>query len=341
MTTMTSQWRNLSTRMQALVADLRPTPAEHEAAIAAASEVAAVVHRGLGALGAGPGRGSGAGGGYRVIGGFDKDTALSGGSAVDVLVVLPDRLRPRGGQRARQSGVVAGAPTMLDLITAAASALAPCFGDVGLSRDGWLTVARPPVGSRNRAPVAGVRVLPAFACAAGGYLAALPSVRDGGSPWRLMDPDCERRAVRAATAASRGKAGDLIRMLKLWRRHHDVPLSAFAIELLVLEFLGVWLYRRQSAFFYDWMVRDFFFWLAAQADRHLEVPGSHDVLALGRDWVDDARSAYVTASRGADFERDNEDGRASACWRRIFGRDGDVRPLPDHVSRAEIDGAAA
>lgn len=337
---MTSQWRNLSARMQALVADLRPTPAEHEAAFAAASEVAAVVHRGLGALGSGPGRRSGNGCGYRVIGGFDKGTALAVASAVDVLVVLPDRLRPRGGQRTPQGGIVAGAPTMLDLITAAASALAPCFGDVGLSGDGWLTVTRPTVGSWRRAPVAGVRVLPAFTCAAGGYLAALPSARNGGSPWRLTDPDSERRAVCAATAASRGKAGDLILMLKLWRRHHEVPLSAFAIELLVLEFLGVWLYRRQSAFFYDWMVRDFFFWLAAQADRRLMIPGSHEALNLGRVWVDAAQHAYVTASQGADFERDNEDGRANACWRRIFGHDGGLRALPNQASGAEIDGGS-
>lgn len=334
---MTSQWRHLSTRMQALVAGLHPTPTERQAAFAAAGEVVAVMGRALRGPGFGPGNGSGNGGGHRVVGGFDKGTALAGASTVDVLVVLPDRLRPRSGRTGPGGVIVAGVPPMLDLITAAATVLAPRFGDVGLSRGGWLTVT---LDAQDTSRSAAVRVLPGFACATGGYLAALPWARNGGSLWRLMDPDAERRAVLDANTASRGKAVDLILMLKLWRRHLDVPIPSFAIELLVIEFLRVWLYRRQSAFFYDWMVRDFFFWLVAQADRHLMIPGSHEAVGLGRAWVAAAEHAYVTASQGADFERENEDDRASACWRRIFGHDGDSRPLLDRASDAEITGGS-
>lgn len=309
---MTSQWRYLSTRMRALVAGLHPTPAEREAAFAAADRVAAVMGRGL----ANPGSSRGCSGQHRVIGGFAKGTALAGGSAVDVLVVLPDRLRPDGGRTAPGGTIAAGAAPMLDLITAAATILAPRFGNVGVSRDGWLTVTP---HAQTASCLVAVRVLPVFACAAGGYLAALPWARNGASPWRLMDPDAERRAVLDANAASGGTAGDLILMLKLWRRHLSVPIPSFAIELLAIEFLRVWIYRRQSAFFYDWLVRDFFFWLALQADRQLVIPGSHEALALGHAWVDAAEDAYLTASQGADLERDNEDSGASACWRRIFG----------------------
>ena len=67
--------------------------------------------------------------------------------------------------------------------------------------------------------------------------------------------------LEAADAASGNKASHLILMLKAWRRARRIDIGALALELLVTDFVSVWTYHRRSLLFYDWMVRDFFFWL--------------------------------------------------------------------------------
>jgi hypothetical protein len=92
-----------------------------------------------------------------------------------------------------------------------------------------------------------------------------------------------------------------------------------ALELLACEFVGLWTYQRRSLLFYDWMVRDFFFWLGLQGRRALPVPGVMETVHAGDGWPDDAAAAYRTARRACRLERDNRDDDAREHWVDIFG----------------------
>jgi hypothetical protein len=180
--------------------------------------------------------------------------------------------------------------------------------------EGWFAIL-PPVGE------AAVRLVPAFACRRGGFLAAPP-----GSGWRHLDPLGEMAALRRADRLSHGKATHLILMLKAWRRQRGVALSSLALEILVTEFVALWTYQRRSLFFYDWMVRDFFFWLGHQGRRELRLPGGHEVLALGDGWLADAHEAHAAAEAGCAAERESRGVEAARVWREMFGPAETVAP---------------
>ncbi len=83
------------------------------------------------------------------------------------------------------------------------------------------------------------------------------------------------------------------------------------------EFVGQWTYHRRSLLFYDWMVRDFYFWLITQGGRRLPIPGSVETVELGHAWLAHAQAAHAHARRACSLERDNGD--AAQAWRQIFG----------------------
>ncbi len=304
---MNTGWRFVGTRFRAFLAVLEPCAEERLALTAAVRGVADLLGRRFAEPRAGT-----AAAGHRLVGGLAKGTAITPVAAADLLFPMPARWRPSGSATAACAR--AALCPLLDEVTAL---LSRRYGGVGVDRDGWLSVA---VGTGPDGSPIGVRVLPAFSLASGGYLA--PRERGAAAaagPWRHLDPEAERRALDAADAVSGGQARALVRLLKAWRRARTVALAPLALELLAAEFVRVWLYPRRSAHFYDWMVRDFFFWLSAQPGRRLLVPGSREALDIGGAWTGEAERAYEAAAAAADLERDNADGRALAGWRAIFG----------------------
>ncbi len=194
--------------------------------------------------------------------------------------------------------------------------LAERYGAVRIAPPGWLMVEPQRCASGARVKV---RVLTALASASGGARIDVSSRRRPGVAWMHLDPAAEAAHLNAIDRLAEGKARHLIRIVKAWRRAVAAPLSGFAIELLAAEFLSVWLYRRRSLLYYDWMVRDFFFWLTLQAGRSLPIPGTGDPLPLGDAWVEAATAAHAVAARAADLERDNRSLAALGHWREIFG----------------------
>ena len=237
-------------------------------------------------------------GGYLVIGGFAKGTAILPAKAVDMLYVLPPERRPPGGPG------TGGPPPLIEKMK---RRLSRRYGAVEVAREGWLALA--PEGGGPA-----VRLIPCFACPKGGFLMA-NSVGDG--MWRQSNPKAEAQGLRQADLISAGKATHLIMMLKAWRRANSVPIPPLALELLVSEFAGVWTYPRRSLLFYDWMVRDFYFWLISQGGRRLPIPGSVESVYLDHAWLTCAEAAYAHARRACRLERDNEE--AASPWQLIFG----------------------
>lgn len=316
---MIAEWRQVSARFLRFLAVLQPSAAERRVAWAAAADVAHLLHR----------RFSGAATARApdrcrplVVGGFVKGTAIHGQPVIDMLFELPDRLRPAAGSGA--------APWLCEgLFDDMLSVLAGRYPGARLCRDGWLCVTPEDGAAGDGEPLpATVRVIPAFARAGGGYWPAVPGRPRLGRPARHIDPLAESRSLAVADLASNGKASHLVQMLKAWRWARRVPIAPFATELLVAEFTRIWLYPRQSALFYDWMIRDLFFWLTAQAGRRIAIPGTAEELPVGDAWLAAADAAYAAAAKAAECERDNLEAPALAAWREIFGHTVPAAPAP-------------
>ncbi len=300
---MTAEWRNVTARFHEFIANLQPTPERRWAARKAAADVAACLRRRFHSAdgfptadpsAAGPGD-------YLVIGGHGKGTAIRPGCTVDMLYVLPAALRPHG-----RPGEGAGPPP---LIRDLAAVLRARYSAVEVAGKGWLACAGGAAGQGTA-----VRLIPCFPCADGGFLIAAP-----GTGWRHTNPPAEAAHLRRADRVSGNKATHLIVMAKAWRRARGVAIGAMALELLACEFVGLWTYQRRSLLFYDWMVRDFFFWLGHQGRRALAVPGAMETVHAGDAWLEDAAAAYGLARRACRLERDNRDREARDHWLDIFG----------------------
>ena len=307
---MSADWRHVPARFEAFLAWLQPTSEERRRAAAGVRGVADVVRHcvkadcdQLGEANADP----------LVVGGFAKGTAIRDADAVDTLLILPPRSRDSSRDSGRDSGrdTSAGSAAHVPFGLALMRDLASHFAPGGRHGDSWLTL---PTGSRMQ-----TKLVPAYACRSGGYLVADRRRTLGGGPWRLMRPQLEVRHLDHADAISSGKARHLIQMAKAWRRTSGAPIAPFAIELLVCEFLSAWLYRRRGLVFYDWLVRDFFFWLTAQTSVELPIPGGGETLNTGTGWRRHAERAYRLAALAADLERDNRGSESLFCWSLVFG----------------------
>lgn len=279
-----------------------------------------------------------------LLGGYAKATAPGFSRTVDVLLVLPESLRPDFSAVG-----VAAERERRRVLAPLAAVLGRRHGGVHVGGDGWLTVRPGRSSSAGGSPIPRVRLRPGFACRRGGFLTPAPAGH--GGPWQPIDPAAEVAALDAADAVSSGKATHLILMLKAWRRARAVPIAPLALELLATGFVHAWIYRAQSALFYDWMVRDFFFWAAAQAGRPLPLPGTGEVIDPGLAWRAAAESAHATAALASGLERDNREAEAAACWRHLFGADPFPRkgalsaspalPLNDTLATGDCGGSAS
>lgn len=327
---MTPGWRHVTRRFATFLTRLQAGEDEHRRAAAAAAEVAKLLRLRFasGPVTTEPPIEP------MMIGGFQKRTALRHAPCVDLLFVLPDHYRTDRSPAAR-TGLCSWAGGILEM----ASVLVGRFGAVASSRDGWLTVdvsARPAGPTASPGTTAGkmkVRIVPAFLSGAGGLLVPARGGAPGNSPWRRTAPLSELAHLDHADALADGKARDLVRIAKAWRLLSGAAIAPLALELLACEFSLIWVYRRRSALFYDWMVRDFFFWLAAQGKRELRLPGTDEIVRTGDGWQAAAEHAWRFAAEAADLERDNRESDAIACWCRVFGdRFGRPRPEPEPPS---------
>lgn len=302
---MTAEWRHVTDHFHAFIGNLQPTPLDRRRAQVVAAEVAARLRQQFRPDIVPPCSESSRPGwavdDYMVTGGHGKGTAVRPTRTVDMLYILPDALRPpvNGPNRL--------IPSMAGEVSAA---LAPAFATREQPGENWLAV-------RSFADIE-VRLVPCFR-AGGNTLIVADASRGGG--WMATNPAAEKSRLQAADMASCGKATHLIMMLKAWRSSHEIAITSLALELLVAEFVLAWIYPHRSFLFYDWMVRDFFFWLVHQAQRELLTPGALENLCLGDAWIGAAAHAYGQARRACDRERDNREAEAALDWRQIFGPD--------------------
>lgn len=162
-----------------------------------------------------------------------------------------------------------------------------------------------------------IEVVPAFRIPDGGY--NICDTNDGGR-WKAVDPGAEIHEINAADEQFLGNSRKLTRMIKQWARHRNVPLKGFHIEYLVKDFLAQSSYARKDAYWYDWLVRDFFAFLIDKENSGFLMPGIHfEWIDIGDAWKSKAERALTAALNACDYEHRDIDILAGLEWEKIFG----------------------
>lgn len=236
------------------------------------------------------------------IGSWGKNTATRPPRDVDVYFVLPleTYYRFQAYTRNRQSA----------LLQELKNVLGQTYPSTDMSGDGQIILVG--FDSYN------VEVVPAFSLEGGGYW--ICDTTNGGS-YKKVDPFAEIAHIDASDKANFLNVRQLSRMLKAWQAWCNVPLKSFQLDLLVAGFLSQSPWRQNDFFYYDWLLRDFFFYLHRQANGFVIMPGTFEVIALGDAWATRAWSAYERAVKACDYERDDYQVLAGEEWQKIFGPD--------------------
>jgi hypothetical protein len=117
-----------------------------------------------------------------------------------------------------------------------------------------------------------------------------------------------------------GKATDLVKMLKAWKRECNVEIRSICLEVAAAYFVERWFNRDKTIYYYDWMVRDFFaFLLNYTIAGWAKPPGINEQIFFGDNWQAKCRTAYERAVTACDYEEADEAHLASVEWRKIFG----------------------
>lgn len=235
------------------------------------------------------------------IGSWGKYTRVRPPRDVDVLFELPDsvyrRFERRTGNRQSQ------------LLQEVKGVLAKTFTTTYIKGDG--PVVKVPFTSYN------VELVPAFSLTNAQYWICMT---DGGGYYKNADYDAESTRVKSSNDSTNDNTRNLIRMMKRWQAHRNVPIKSFWLELIGIDFLSGWEYSDKSKVYYDWMVRDFLKYLEGKANGTVYAPGTLEAMNLGDAWLSKARTARQRAERACDNEGDNPI-TAGEEWQQIFGTD--------------------
>jgi hypothetical protein len=129
-----------------------------------------------------------------------------------------------------------------------------------------------------------IELLPAWRLTDGRY--KIPNTGQGGS-WEVWNPAADIEHIQTSNTQTRCTL-NLIRMLKRWKDFESVPLKAFKIELLVVDFLSQ--QGSPHANNYADLINNFFRYLIDHAHGRV-ITASGEIIDLHNDWLPKAETA--------------------------------------------------
>jgi hypothetical protein len=239
---------------------------------------------------------------YLVVGSFGKNSVIRPIGDIDILFQLPDKDYERFNNREGN-----GPSALLQEVK---NVLEKSYPLTEMRGDGQVVCIR--------FDTLTVEVVPVF------YLNGeiiIPNTHHDGS-WNKSNPVAETNRIDVPDKDSFGKVRHLLKMAKAWKRNCDVPIKSIVLEEASVVFCSAWKYRKESMFWYDWMIRDFFeFLYSGCQNRYFLLPGALDKIVTGNEWASKCDSAYCRALKACDFEQHNPQisTMASDEWKKIFG----------------------
>ena len=240
------------------------------------------------------------------VGSYGRNTAIHGTSDVDMIFELPYSLylqydAHRGnGQSALLQAVRASVKTAYPL--------------THIGADGQVVVVS--FGDNIR-----FDLVPAFVNADGSF--KHPDSNGGGS-WKRTSPKPEIAAIRARNNACNSNLIPLCRMMRAWKDKMNVSIGGLLVDTMAYQFIGSWKYRDKSYFYYDYMCRDFFDFMAGQdkTQEFWKAPGSGQwVYGPTGQFQYKSKRAYNLACKAIEHETatPKEVWSAKRKWGEIFG----------------------
>jgi len=237
------------------------------------------------------------------VGSMGRNTAIPSVSDVDLLYVLPASVY-------HQYNVYTGNKQSA-LLSSVRNTIRKTYPTSSVSGDGQVVVIVFNDGVTYE-------VLPAVLDTEGGYIFA---DSNGGGCWRTCKPKHEMDAFTGRNLACSGNLVELARMARAWRDYNNVPMSGMLIDTLAFQFIETWPYRDKSYFYYDYMTRDFFAFLAKQSatQQYWLAPGSASYVYRKGNFEYKARQAELRALEALTYQQGNHDWSAKQKYREIYG----------------------
>ncbi len=239
------------------------------------------------------------------IGSYGRNTAISGFSDLDMSFELPSSIYKQYDQHAGNGQSA--------LLQALKNAIAKTYSTSSVGGDGQVVVTSFTDGLT-------FEILPAFVNNTGGY--NYPNANSGGS-WKSTNPKAEMAAFSQRNKDSNYNLVLLCRMMRSWKAKWDVPISGMLIDTLAYQFIEGWQYRDKSYYFYDYMCRDFFRYMADQNDKqtYWRAPGSADYVATKGNFQYKATRCHNISLEAIQYEqaKPSKEWSAKDKWRDIFG----------------------
>ena len=240
------------------------------------------------------------------VGSYGRNTAIHGTSDVDMIFRLPDSAYQQYDAH-RGNGQSA-------LLQAVRASVRKTYPTTDIGADGQVVVVF--FGDDIR-----FDLVPAFTNADGSF--THPDSNSGGS-WKKTNPRPEIEAIRSRNAECNGNLIPLCRMMRAWKAKMNVPIGGLLIDTLGYQFIGSWKHRHESYFYYDYMCRDFFAFMADQSktQEYWKAPGSGQwVYAPKGQFQYKATRAYNLSREAIKHETavPKQEWSAKQKWREVFG----------------------
>ncbi|WP_394557877.1 SMODS domain-containing nucleotidyltransferase [Priestia aryabhattai] len=147
-----------------------------------------------------------------------------------------------------------------------------------------------------------------------------PDTNNSGS-WKVTNPKAEIKEMTRLNNQANKNLKRLCRMMRAWKSKWEVPISGFLIDTLAYQFMKKWPYSDKSYLYYDFMVRDFLFFLSQQDSTQLywSAPGSGQRVYRKGIFEHKARKCYNLALEAIEMESKGYEYTTKQKWREIFG----------------------
>ena len=240
------------------------------------------------------------------VGSYGRNTAIHGTSDVDMIFQLPLSVYKRydsysgNGQSA--------------LLQAVRNSVKKTYSSTNVGADGQVILIPFNDGIT-------FELVPGFVNTDDSY--TYPDSNSGGR-WKTTNPKAEIEAIRARNSTCNNNLVPLCRMMRAWKRQWSVPLGGLLIDTLAYQFIVNWQYRDKSYFYYDYMCRDFFNYMADQSadQEYWKAAGSAQRVYGGKGQFQyKAKRCYNIALQAIEYETADpkREWSAKQKWREIFG----------------------
>ena len=239
------------------------------------------------------------------VGSYGRKTAIQGFSDLDMIFRLPYHLYEQYDNH------VGNGPS--SLLQALRKSIQKTYSSTSIGADGQVIQIDFTDGIT-------FEIVPAFLNKGGSF--TFPDASNGGR-WRTTNPKPEIEAIRTRNRDCNNNLVPLCRMMRAWKSKWRVPIGGLLIDTLAYQFIDTWRYKSESFFYYDFICRDFFGFMADQGkdQEYWKAPGSGQYVYRKGLFQWKAKRCCNIAIEAIDFETSDPKKIWSAKqkWREIFG----------------------